>query len=424
MNMQSSSAIALISVHSDPANETDNQNVYVRQVGEALSRLGWQVDMFTRQTSPSQADIVYHNERCRTIRLNAGSQEFIPREKLIGYLPQFLSQLRRFQLDRGIKYRLIHTNYWLSAWVGMELKKLQPVKHVHTYHTLGAVKYRGNSEISDREKIRLTIEQKCLETADLTIATCPEQRDYLRELVSDKGAVEIVPWGTDPDLFGSISRVAAKKKLQIAPNIFNVLYVGEFDLAQGLETLIKAIANPHLHAAADLRLTLVNNSHYGSPWKQNAVEKFVTDLGLDSVTTFVKTPNSQELATHYAAADVCVVPSHYDPSGMVAIEAMASGTPAIASNIGGLKYVVEQQQTGFLFPSQNTTVLSKLIYKAIVENEWRCQSGIAARERVENLFTWDIVASQLDEFYTELFKAQNLDSLNKSWRYSMQSIKA
>ena len=61
--------IALISVHSDPARETGSQNVYVRQLGLALSRLGWQVDMFTRKTSLSQENIVQHNSNCRTIRL-------------------------------------------------------------------------------------------------------------------------------------------------------------------------------------------------------------------------------------------------------------------------------------------------------------------------------------------------------------------
>ena len=78
--------IALISVHSDPATETGSQNVYVRRLGEALSRWGWQVDMFTRKTNPTQLDIVQHNPNCRTIRLTAGVEQFVPRQKLIGYL--------------------------------------------------------------------------------------------------------------------------------------------------------------------------------------------------------------------------------------------------------------------------------------------------------------------------------------------------
>lgn len=73
-----------------------------------------------------------HSSLCRTIRLIAGELEAVPQQKLIGYLPQFLKQLRQFQVDNQFRYYLIHTNYWLSAWVDMELKKVQPLKHIHS----------------------------------------------------------------------------------------------------------------------------------------------------------------------------------------------------------------------------------------------------------------------------------------------------
>jgi len=77
--------IALISVHGDPAveigkEEAGGQNVYVRKVGEALASAGWQVDMFTRKADPQQSSIVEHSPNCRTIRLTAGPEKFIPRD--------------------------------------------------------------------------------------------------------------------------------------------------------------------------------------------------------------------------------------------------------------------------------------------------------------------------------------------------------
>ena len=89
---------------------------------------------------------------------------------------------------------MIHTNYWLSAWVGMELKQVQPIKHVHTYHSLGAAKYANANLLTNVAKIRLAIEKVCLERADLTIATCPQQKEYLQKLVSTKGNIEIIPF--------------------------------------------------------------------------------------------------------------------------------------------------------------------------------------------------------------------------------------
>ena len=421
--MNSLPTIALISVHSDPARETGSQNVYVRQLGEALSRLGWQVDMFTRKTSLSQADIVQHNTSCRTIRLCAGALRFVPRQKLIGYLPEFVKQLRQFQHDNQIQYSLIHTNYWLSAWVGIQLKKTQPLKHIHTYHSLGAVKYARTRGISNLAKTRLAVEKTCLETADLTIATCPQQREYLR-LVSTKGNIEIIPCGTDTNTFGSVARAVARQKLGVEPDVFDILYVGRFDYRQGIETLLKAVSKPSLHALGKIKLTLASNSHANNQLPKKYIEQLVWDLGIDSFTTFVEPCNREEMATYYAAANTCIVPSYYSSSGMVAIEAMASGTPVIASNVGDLKYVVAHLQTGLLFSPGNAAILTRAIARMVNEPEWCAKLGRFARERVEELFTWDDVAQQVSEFYLEFIEVQNRQLLNHSLQYSVQAIGA
>lgn len=118
-------AIALISDHADPAaaigeEEAGGQNVYVRKVGEKLAQLGWQVDMFTRKTDKNAPSIVEHSPYCRTIRLKAGPEEFIPRDKLFDYMPEFVKSFQTWQTKQSIYYPLIHTNYWLSAWIGLE----------------------------------------------------------------------------------------------------------------------------------------------------------------------------------------------------------------------------------------------------------------------------------------------------------------
>lgn len=140
MNSRTEQRIALISVHGDPAieigkEEAGGQNVYVRQVGEALAQLGWQVDMFTRKVSTEQDTIVQHRPNCRTIRLEAGAVEFVPRDNLFGNLPEFVGNFLKFQRENGITYPLIHTNYWLSSWVGMQLRKFKAAsRFIHTTH--------------------------------------------------------------------------------------------------------------------------------------------------------------------------------------------------------------------------------------------------------------------------------------------------
>jgi D-inositol-3-phosphate glycosyltransferase len=144
--MPNRQAIALISEHGDPAaeigkEEAGGQNVYVRQVGEALAKLGWHVDMFTRKVRVDDATIVQHSPHCRTIRLVAGPQEFVPRDQLFEHMPAFVAAFQTYQAQYN--YPLIHTNYWMSAWVGLEVKKTHNVQLIHTYHSLGAIKYQA-----------------------------------------------------------------------------------------------------------------------------------------------------------------------------------------------------------------------------------------------------------------------------------------
>ena len=407
--------IALISVHGDPSveigkEEAGGQNVYVRQVGEALAKQGWQVDMFTRSSDRQQARIVQHSPNCRTIRLVAGPQEFIPRDELYGYLPIFVQEFQKFQLESGFQYPLVHTNYWLSSWVGMELKKSQPLLQVHTYHSLAAIKYKSVSTIPMIAKTRLQVEKTLLETDDRVVATSPQEKEHMRSLVSSKGNIDIIPCGTDLERFGSIARSTARRYLGIAPETKVVLYVGRFDPRKGIETLVRAVSRSAV-PKADLKLII------GGGWREgesdgkerDRIGSIVEELGLSDITSFPGALNRDILPAYYAAADVCVVPSHYEPFGLVAIEAMACGTPVIASDVGGLKYTVVPQQTGLLAPPKNEAVFADAIDRLLADSVWRQQLGHTGRQRVETHFSWNGIASQLGQLYTQLLEQSALE---------------
>ncbi|MCG6134462.1 MAG: glycosyltransferase [Nostoc sp. LLA-1] len=401
--------IALISVDGDPAieigqEEAGGQNVYVRQVGEALGKLGWQVDMFTRRSNPAQAAIVQHSSNCRTIRLKAGPVEFIGRDNLFDYLPEFVTQFQQFQQREGFRYSLIHTNYWLSSWVGMELKKLQPLIQVHTYHSLGAVKYRSVGDVPVIAAQRLAVEQACLETVDRVIATSPQERKHLRILVSRKGQIEMIPCGTDIGHFGGISRSVAREKLGIAPDAKMVLYVGRFDRRKGIETLVRAVAESSLRGKANLQLVIGGGSRPGQSdgIERDRIANIVNQLGLQDCTTFPGRLDDTTLPLYYAAADVCVIPSHYEPFGLVAIEAMASEIPVVASNVGGLQFTVVREVTGLLAPPKHEVAFADAIDRILTNPSWRDRLGAAGRQRVEIAFSWNTVASHLTNLYTHL----------------------
>ncbi|MEI2578289.1 glycosyltransferase family 4 protein [Scytonema sp. PRP1] len=410
MNSRTKQRIALISVHGDPAveigkEEAGGQNVYVRQVGEALAKLGWQVEMFTRKVSAEQETIVQHSPNCRTIRLEAGAVEFVPRDNLFGYLPEFIDNFLKFQQENGFVYPLVHTNYWLSSWVGMQLKEIQGSKQVHTYHSLGAVKYNTINTIPLIATTRLAVEKQVLETAERIVATSPQEQEHMRSLVSTKGSIDIIPCGTDIGQFGCVDRQTARAELGIDPEAKLVLYVGRFDPRKGIETLVRAVAESKLRSEK-LQLIIGGGSRPGHSdgMERSRIENIVAELGMSDFTTFPGRLSQQILPYYYAAADVSVVPSHYEPFGLVAIEAMASHTPVVASDVGGLQFTVVPEETGLLAPPQDVGAFSAAIDRILANPQWRDQLGQAARKRVETKFSWEGVASELAELYTQLLQ--------------------
>lgn len=401
--------IALISVDGDPAieigqEEAGGQNVYVLQVGLALAQQGWQVDMFTRRSSREQAAVVHHGPNCRTIRLKTGSPEFMSRDELFGYLPEFVKEFQAFQQREGIQYGLIHTHYWLSAWVGMELRKSQPLIQLHTYHSLGVVKYRTLQGIPSIGTTRLAVEKTCLETVDRVIATSPQEAQYMRQLVSGKGAIDMVPCGTEIERFGAVNREEARQALGIPATAKVALYVGRFDRRKGIETLVRAVAHSRFQSEGDLQLIIGGGSRpgYSDGLERDRIERIVTELGLRDSTTFPGKLGPTNLHLYYAAADVCVIPSYYEPFGLVALEAMASRTPVVASKVGGLQFSVVDEVTGLLVPPQDEMALAGAIDRILENPTWRDELGATGRHRVEIGFSWDSVASMLAALYVKL----------------------
>lgn len=405
-------AIALISDHGDPAaeigkEEAGGQNVYVRRVGEALAKLGWQVDMFTRKTRSDDPTIVQHSPHCRTIRLTAGPETFIPRDELFEYMPEFVEAFHKFQTKEGTNYPLVHTNYWMSAWVGLQLKQRSNIQLIHTYHSLGAVKYQAVPQRPAIASTRLEVERQILEQADCIVATSPQEEETLRALVSQQGNIEVIPCGTDTETFRLLPKAEARKALGFTPQEAIVLYVGRFDPRKGIETLVRAVAQCQkagIPAHQPLQLMIVGGSeadHLDGQERQR-IERLVTELGLADQTVFAGQISHTLLPLYYTAADVCVIPSHYEPFGLVAIEAMACGTPVIASDVGGLKFTVVPEETGLLVPPQDAEAFAHAIERVLTDEPWAQKLRRQAPMRVQQNFSWSGVAAGLSDLYRRL----------------------
>ena len=360
--------------------------------------------MFTRKVSPDQETIVQHSPNCRTIRLEAGPVAFIGRDNLFEYAPDFLNNFLKFQEENKLHYPIVHTNYWISGWVGLQLRKIQGSKQLHTYHSLGCIKYISVDNIPAVAETRLRFEKEVLENAECIIATSPEEERDMRTHMSSKGNIKMVPCGTDIDRFNAVKRDEARKLLGFKQTDKIVLYVGRFDYRKGIETLVRAVNISKFRNDPNLKMVIGGGwTEGGSDGKERArIGQIVKECNLEAITIFPGQLGPSNLHLYYAAADCCVVPSHYEPFGLVPIESLASSTPVVGSAVGGLKYTIVSGLTGFLCPPKNNQSFAEAIDRILSSTELRDRMGKNGLERVRDLFKWESVCIKLGKLYSKL----------------------
>lgn len=398
--------IALISVHGDPlvpigAEEAGGQNVYVGEVGRALARRGHQVDIFTRGRDCSDIEIHPLNDRLQVVRLPCGPRGFLSRNSLFAHLPAFVAQMDRYARMTAATYDVIHSNYWLSGWAGMRQAREWNVAHVHTNHSLGAVKFAAEGGRHATGSMRLMVEEQVLASAHV-IATSPQEVEVIRKAYVARPGVEVIPCGVDDQKFQPLDQAACRSSLGIAEDALVLGYVGRFDPLKGIETFVRAAAL----VAADLPVQLVitggyePGAHDGREYER--ITALIDERGLTACTRMLGKVPQDALARVYAALDVCVVPSHYESFGLVTIEAMACGRPVVASRVGGLQYTVDEGHTGLLAPVKDAAAFATACRAILTQPELRERMGRAAFRRVQSLFTWDAVSRALEANYARL----------------------
>ncbi|MHB8618277.1 MAG: glycosyltransferase [Chloroflexota bacterium] len=406
--------VAVLSVHTSPlarlgSHDSGGMNVYVRQLSEQLGRLGVGVDVFTRRSDSHAPSVVSFAPNARLINVKAGPARYVSKRDLLDYLPEFVIGVRRFSqslVDTG--YSLVHSHYYLSGWAGSVLAHCWQVPHVQSFHTLGRVK---NAALPDgaswESEQRIDMEAKIMASADRVIATSPSDRqDMIRHYGVSPRKVTVIPPGLDLDLFQPSSREQAKQRLGLAGQRV-ALFVGRMDRIKGVETLLKATAKIlRAGPAFQLRLLIVGGDRQvrvvdDASRELLRLRALVTELGLRQAVKFVGPKEQEELPTYYAAADVCVVPSYAESFGMVAVEAMACGTPVVAARVGGLQSTITDGETGFLIPWHDAGLFAEKIGLLVASPALRDRMGAAAAKAAQ-LYRWPNVARHLQATYLSL----------------------
>ena len=406
--------VAVLSVHSCPlaalgGKETGGMNVYVREVSREMGRRGICVDVFTRSQNPHITGIVPLGRNARVIHLKAGPEEPLPKNDLLPHLSEFTSGVTQFAIDQRISYDLIHSHYWLSGWVGEELKRRWSIPMIHMFHTLGILKNIKSLRRAEREsKDRLLIERKIMNSADILIAPSPWEREkMIAHYSADSEKIRVIPCGVDLDLFQPISSAKARKSLGLSKRKF-VLFVGRIDAIKGIDLLIRAIACLVERACLgkhDIGLIIVGGDRDADPRietkEMQRLRRMVQRLKLQKAVAFWGAQRQDLLPLFYSAAEALILPSRYESFGMVALEAMGCGTPVIASKVGGLQFTVEDGKTGLLFPEGDWRQLAEKIRTVITGPSLKKKMGQTALSRVKR-FGWAKVTREVLSVYRSL----------------------
>ncbi len=407
--------VAMLSYHTCPlamlgGKKTGGMNVYVRDLSRALAKLGIVVDVFTRSQDDCAPRVVHDlGPGARVMHIPAGPERPIPVNETERYLDEFVANILEFSVREGLHYDVIHSHYWLSGMAAEVLSQAwggAPI--VQMFHTLGHMKNQIARDLSERApQSRLDGEAHVVQVADRLIAATPAEVEQLvRFYDAPRTKIAIVPPGVDLAHFHPIPRLTAKQMIGIPPQRKNILFAGRIEPLKGIDTLLEAIAllkARHITDLSDTCVTIIG----GNPWadtldeEMERLQRMSLELGLDDLVAFAGARDQHVLPYYYAAAEMVVMPSHYESFGMVALEAMAMGTPVIASEVGGLAYVVRDGYNGFLVPRRDAQALARRIADLLNDHLLREHLSRNAT-RYAHDYDWSIIAERIAAVYDEV----------------------
>jgi len=394
-------------------------NVYVRDLTRQLGQMGIQVDVFTRSQDEHVPhvlhDLGYGN---RVVHIPAGPEVPLPKQELPAYLSQFVDGIRAFATSKGVTYDIIHSHYWMSCLAARALKAQWNIPVVHMFHTLGLMKQRVARQLDEVEgDYRLNGERDALRIADRIIAATPAELAQLQWLYqADVGKIVVIPPGVDLTHFYPIPADEAKEFIGVPPCENVLLFVGRIEPLKGIDNLIEAIAIMR-QKKVFVCLSVIG----GDPdVSQETISSEMVRLqslreryGLQDLIAFLGRRSQDTLPYYYSAAVAVVVPSHYESFGMVALEAMACGTPVVASQVGGLAFLVQDGETGFTVPVDEPAALADRLSTLVQDRSLRERMGGQAATFAHE-YGWEKIAERIVSLYEETIKfkseAPNLTS--------------
>lgn len=380
--------------------------MYLDQLSRTMADRGVDITVFTRRVDANTPTVTKVRERYSVVQIESGPVAPIQIPAMRRYAGDFANSVERWILSEGVRPDIVHSHYWLSGRCGVRLKDSLGIPLANSFHTLGKVKDAARTDTeSPSTTDRLLTEQEVIARSDCVIASTPyEFDDLLEHYGASPERLCVSPPGVDHDIFHPGDKAQARRRLEFGDEHI-VLFAGRVQAHKGTYVAVQALT--HLverdaPGAATTVLHIVGGAS-GREGDDELVRchETISQNSLSGRVRFFDPLPHHELADHYRAADVVIVPSRSESFGLVAAEAQACGTPVVAANTGGLPYVVNAAESGLLVDNHDARAFAVAI-AAILDHpsfaERLASGGVAFSKK----FSWEATAERLLELYEGL----------------------
>lgn len=345
------------------------------------------------------------------VHIPAGPEEPRSKSDIAKYIPEFVEGVRKFAGEKEMEYDIIHSHYWMSGLAAERLSDLwggTPI--VHMFHTLGEMKNRvARSEDERAGEDRLDGERQVLRRSNRIVVATLAELTQLRFLYrADANKMTVIPPGVDTGHFYPIPADEAKQFIGLKPDNRMILFVGRIEPLKGVDTLIQAVSNLDKSLTGrrhPVHLAIIGGEPDVSPEEMSdemtRLQNLCDELCMGGMVVFLGKRAQDTLPYYYSAAEVLVMPSLYESFGMVALEAMACGTPVIASEVGGLGYLVQDGVTGYTVPDSDPGALCEKLSILLGNPQLRSEMGTRAAEYARE-YEWSKISGAIVKMYGEL----------------------
>ncbi|GAA4885003.1 glycosyltransferase family 1 protein [Algibacter agarivorans] len=398
--------------------DTGGQVVYVLELADRFSRLGKNVDLLTRQFE-NQPEYDHVNENFNVWRIPFGGKEFIRKEDMHDHLKKFVTNTLAAIKKERKKYDVIYSHYWDAGWAGQKIAEELGISHVHTPHSLGWWKqHTMGSDMNEKEmetyrfKERIRKEYFVFQMCNHVIATTLPQVDLLTQQydVLPRNC-SMIPPGIDENRFYPVPTKENDKiraKYDIHPT--DILALGRMAHNKGYDLLIKALPTVFELCPEARLVAAVGGDSAQDKQGIKKLKALANDLGVNDKIKWKNYIADEDLANVYRSANIFAMPSRYEPFGMVAIEAMACGTPSVITVHGGLNDLIDFGNQALFADPHRPIEFGAMMSMPLLYPNLRNELSVEGARFARRNFGWTGIAKRMLQEFRNSINQRTMES--------------